>query len=134
MIGVVLDTNIVVSAHLNDVGPEAAVVALAANGKIQLYVSETILAEYEDVLRRGKFNLSPARIDRSLAMIRGASTILADLPAVDVSPHEEDNRFIECAEAANADFLITGNTRHFPEQWKTTRIVTSRQFLSLIDF
>jgi len=43
--------------------------------------------------------------------------------------HEPDNRFLECAEAARAEFLITGNTRHFPKQHHTTRILNAREFL-----
>jgi predicted nucleic acid-binding protein len=43
--------------------------------------------------------------------------------------HESDNRFLECAEAFKAHFLITGNTRHFPREWKATRIVNAREFI-----
>ncbi|MBV9037914.1 MAG: hypothetical protein JO182_25715 [Acidobacteriaceae bacterium] len=50
-----------------------------------------------------------------------------------MSPHEADNRFLECVEAAQADFLITGNKRHFPAEWEGTRIVNAREFFSIID-
>jgi predicted nucleic acid-binding protein len=43
-----------------------------------------------------------------------------------------DNRFLECAESAGADFLVTGNRRHFPKVWKTARIVNAREFLSSV--
>ena len=133
MIGSVFDTNIVVSANLNEEGIEAAIIALALNGKIRLYVSDAILAEYGNVLRRSKFAFEPERIERFLAVLRAASTIISDMPVVTASPHEEDNRFLECAEAAQADFLITGNKRHFPAEWKGTRIVNAREFFHLID-
>ena len=48
-----------------------------------------------------------------------------------ISTHESDNRFLECAEAA-ADFLVTGNTRHFPKSWKASKIVNARQFLDVL--
>jgi hypothetical protein len=57
MIGLILDTNVLVSANLNSDGLEALVVSLALNRKVQLYVSEPILAEYEQV-----FPLSPAEV------------------------------------------------------------------------
>jgi predicted nucleic acid-binding protein len=42
----------------------------------------------------------------------------------------DDNRFLECAEAAEAEFLITGNLKHYPKGlYKNTRIVNARQFL-----
>ena len=50
MIGLILDTNVLVSANLNGDGLEALVVSLALNRKVQPYVSEPILAEYEQVL------------------------------------------------------------------------------------
>jgi predicted nucleic acid-binding protein len=33
---------------------------------------------------------------------------------------------------ARADFLITGNRKHFPAFWKNTKIVTPREFVSLV--
>lgn len=52
MIRVVLDTNIVVSALLQPLGPPAQVFVLATNGAIQLCMSGNVYAEYEDVIRR----------------------------------------------------------------------------------
>ena len=44
----------------------------------------------------------------------------------------QDNMFLECADAARADYLVTGNVRHFPKFWKKTKVITSREFLSLV--
>jgi predicted nucleic acid-binding protein len=44
----------------------------------------------------------------------------------------DDNVFLECAEAADAHYLITGNLRDFPERWRHTQIVTAREFLEVI--
>jgi hypothetical protein len=53
MIQVVIDTNVVVSANPVDAGPSAAIFSLAANRQFLLMcVYPTILAEYEEVLRR----------------------------------------------------------------------------------
>ena len=49
-----------------------------------------------------------------------------------VSPDEKDNRFLECAEAADADYLVTGNKRHFPEQWKECRVIGARDLVELL--
>jgi predicted nucleic acid-binding protein len=40
--------------------------------------------------------------------------------------------FVECADAARADYLITGNERDFPKFWKNTKIISSREFLTII--
>jgi predicted nucleic acid-binding protein len=44
--------------------------------------------------------------------------------------HEPDNRFLECAELAGAEFLVTGNKRHFPIDWKPSKIVNAREFIT----
>jgi hypothetical protein len=48
------------------------------------------------------------------------------------SPDEADNRFLECAETVDAEFLITGNKRHFPKTWKGTKVVNAREFLGQV--
>jgi putative PIN family toxin of toxin-antitoxin system len=132
MIRVVVDTNVVVSANLVDEGLPASILDLAAKGKILICVSGDILAEYEEVLRRPRLKLDPARVESSMALVRKSSKLVKPRRALKVSPDESDTRFYECAEAAKAQFLITGNTRHFPESHKTTRIVSPREFIDLI--
>jgi putative PIN family toxin of toxin-antitoxin system len=132
MIKVVLDTNVVVSAHLSGGGWEDRVLKLVLHHRLQLCTSEPILAKYERVLKSPKFNLDPGRIARSLEEIRRTSNVVDPLVALSVSPDEADNRFLECAEAARAGFLVTGNIRHFPKHWKGTQVVTARHLIELV--
>jgi putative PIN family toxin of toxin-antitoxin system len=132
MIKVVIDTNVVVSANLVDEGPSAAILDLAANKIILMFVSPAILAEYEEVLRRPRLKIESARIADSLAVIRNTSTEVVPTHILKISAHEPDNRFYECAEAARADYLITGNTKDFGKDHKTTKIITPRDFIHLI--
>jgi len=124
---VILDTNIAISAHLSPLGLPYRVFDLALRREFRLLVSAPILLECETVLRRPRFPIQPERIRESLALIRGNSTLIAPSGTLAVSPDESHNRFLECAEAAGADFLVTGNRRHFPAVWKTTRIVSPRE-------
>ena len=41
-----------------------------------------------------------------------------------ISAHDSDNRFYECAEAAGASYLITGNTADFSQDHGPTKIIT----------
>jgi predicted nucleic acid-binding protein len=41
----------------------------------------------------------------------------------------EDDIFLECAQTAMADYLVTGNLKHFPGSWAGSRIVTPRWLL-----
>lgn len=110
---VVLDTNVVVSAHLKAGGLEAFVLDLALASKLQLYVSPDVLAEYEEVLRRPRFRIESKNVTQSLRLIKKRAKNVKPTLALSVSPDTDDNRFLECAEAANADYLVTGNRRHF---------------------
>jgi len=60
-----------------------------------------------------------------------SSGIAAPTRRLDLASDPDDNMFIECADAARADYLITGNLKHFPRFWKNTKIITSREFVSL---
>jgi putative PIN family toxin of toxin-antitoxin system len=132
MIKVVLDTNVVVSALLNEDGLEGAVLELALSKRLALYVSGPVLAEYAGVLHRPKFSLGAPRIERVLAGISKAATLVDPRKPVTVSRDDADNRFLECAQEADADFLVTGNLKHFPKQWKSTRVVNARQFIEAV--
>ena len=44
----------------------------------------------------------------------------------------DDDIFLECAEAAEANYVITGNTKHFPGVWAITKVVTVRQCFETI--
>ena len=72
MIGLVLDTNVLVSANLSAEGLEALVVSLVLNRKVRLYVSAAILEEYERVLLYPRFRFEPQEVSRFLAALRRA--------------------------------------------------------------
>jgi putative PIN family toxin of toxin-antitoxin system len=129
---VVLDTNILVSAHLSPLGLEYRVFELALDLRLRLFVSAPILREYERVLRRPKFPILPGKVTESLAQIRQNSTLIVPTATLAISPDERDNRFLECAESAGADYLVTGNRRHFPTVWKATRIVSTRELVKYL--
>lgn len=133
MIRTVLDTNIVVSAALRSGGNEAKLLQNVLSGRLAVAVSAAILAEYEDVLTRPKLNLDLGATRRLLQTMRAVAIVVEPAFALRVSTDDADNRFLECAEAAGANFLVTGNRRHFPRRWKTTFVVSSRELLAVLD-
>jgi uncharacterized protein len=54
----------------------------------------------------------------------------ARVPNVTSDP--DDNIFIACADAARADYQLTGNQRHFPKFWKNTKVISSSEFLNVL--
>jgi putative PIN family toxin of toxin-antitoxin system len=132
MIRVVIDTNVVISATLRSGGLPEAVFNLAVDRRVQLYVSEAILAEYEDVLRRPRLDIHPDKVTLALTRIGEAAISVAPTERVTACSDPDDNIFLECAEVAQANYVVTGNTADFPAQWAKTQIVTPRQFLEII--
>ena len=128
----VVDTNIVVSAALKPDGLQRTVLLLAITRPARLYVSKAILTEYRDVLSRREFKIRKGLRQQLLDLIRKRSHLVAPAWTVQVASDPEDNMFLECADAAHADYLVTGNLRHFPRFWKKTKIITSREFLGLV--
>jgi putative PIN family toxin of toxin-antitoxin system len=66
-----------------------------------------------------------------LQLIKNSSHIVVPSHRLEVASDPDDNVFLECADKAGADYLITGNSRHFPKFWKKTKIITAREFISL---
>jgi predicted nucleic acid-binding protein len=71
---VVLDTNVIVSAHLNPNGLERAVLNWALDQGF--FVSEPILKVYGDVLLRAKFKIDTKLAVESLRLIRSRATLV----------------------------------------------------------
>jgi uncharacterized protein len=113
---VVLDTNIVVSALLTPQGPPGRVFSMALRNQssIQLCVSAEVFAEYEEVLNRPKFNFTISAIEAALGSFREKGFWVKPTGKVSICDDPDDDIFLECAEAAAADYLVTGNPRHFP--------------------
>lgn len=128
----VIDTNVVVSAALKPDGPQRTILILALTKPARLYVSGAILEEYREVLSRPRLKISRGLQRQTLDLIRDRAKVVAPERRLDVARDPDDNIFVECADAARADYLLTGNPRHFPRFWKSTKIVTPREFMELV--
>jgi uncharacterized protein len=134
MLRVILDTNIIISSFHRKEGNPAVVVALLLEDKFKLCLSEEIFAEYRDVLARDRFKyLDQARIKRILARLKKNALLVCPGAPVDAIKYDpDDNKFLACALESKADFLVTGNTKHFPFlEFHTTRIVTPGEFVQV---
>jgi uncharacterized protein len=128
----VLDTNVIVSAHLSPDGLERYVLDLALSRQIQIFYSDAVFTEYAEVLSRPKFRIPPTRLMESLKLIRSAGRRVIPKKRVRGALDPDDDIFLDCAEQAHARYLVTGNKRHFPASWQSTRVVNAREFVSEI--
>jgi uncharacterized protein len=128
----VIDSNVVVSAALKPEGMQRTVVLLAMTKPAQWYVSDAIVAEYAAVLARPELKIRKGLRLQLLQLIKNRTRVVTPSRLKHVTSDPADSIFVECADAARADYLITGNQRHFPAFWKNTKIITSSEFLSII--
>jgi len=128
----VIDTNVVVSAALKPAGLQRTVLLLALTKPARFFVSPSILAEYRSVLARRELGIRKGLQRQVLDLIAHRARRTTPRQRFAITSDPADNIFVECADASSADYLITGNLRHFPRYWKNTKIVTSREFLDLI--
>jgi predicted nucleic acid-binding protein len=88
------------------------------------------MAEYRDVLSRPKFRFSEDQVGEFLAQLEGEGIAISAGSLVFHLPDPEDEPFLEAALSAGADFLITGNKRHFPKRnYGGVRVVSPAEFL-----
>jgi putative PIN family toxin of toxin-antitoxin system len=127
----VIDTNVMVSAAPNPDGLERTTILLAITKPARLSVSPPILEEYAGVLAGPHLKIRKGVRQQLLQLIKDSSHIVVPSHRLEVANDPDDNIFLECADKAGADYLITGNQKHFPQFWKKTKIITSREFISL---
>jgi uncharacterized protein len=128
----VIDTNIVISAALKPDGLQRTVLLLAITKPARLYVSEGIVAEYREVLARPELGIRKGLRQQFLDLIMNHAQIVKLSRSLQIAKDPDDDKFLECADAARADYLVTGNQRHFPRFWKNTKVITSREFIDIV--
>jgi uncharacterized protein len=121
----------IVSAALKPEGLQRTLLLLALTKPARLYLSAPVFQEYQAVLSRPEFHIRKGLRRQLLRLIETKAYWLTPTSRLQVARDPDDDMFLECADAARADYLITGNIRHFPRYWKRTKVITSREFLSL---
>ena len=102
-------------------------------GRYRLLITPPILAEYQAVIGR-LLPDSPAAPQFLHAVYLKAMTVSSTEPLRVVIDDPSDNRFLECAVAGQATYLVSGD-RHLLRlgRFRQTRIVTPRVFLEALD-
>jgi uncharacterized protein len=128
----VIDTNVLISAAIKPAGLQRTVLLLAMTKPARWYVSRPVLEEYSEVLARKELKIRKGLQRQLLQIIRNRSYLVPAIRRIEAGLDPDDNIFLECADAAGADYLITGNQKHFPKFWKKTKVITPREFVSLV--
>jgi putative PIN family toxin of toxin-antitoxin system len=126
-----MDTNVFVSSFFG--GHSRKVVDLWKSGEVAFCLSKPIVDEYIEVLRRLGLQ-NEKELDELLGLFAHGFHVVftaktPELYVVEKDP--DDNKFIECAAALKADFIITGDKALLEIQdYMAIKIVSPRDFLS----
>lgn len=130
---IVLDTNVLVSGILSPNGAPAAVLRALLTERLTLCYDERIVSEYRDVLTRARFSFDRDLVEELIGFIESAGSRTLAAPLAVTLPDPWDQMFIEVAVASEADYLVTGNLRHFPEEERAgVKVVSPRAFLDVL--
>ena len=125
---VVLDTNVVVSALYKSDSNPGAIIQSIMDGEIVIFFNEPILAEYDEVLSRIRLHIDKKEKVKILDLIQIRGAIFEPVKSSIEMADEDDRVFFDTANQARV-ILVTGNTRHYPEQ---EFIMTPAEYVMLI--
>ncbi len=127
---VVINTNLFVSSFFG--GNPRKIIDLWKKGKIILCLSKNVLDEYIDVLQRVGLK-DEDEIEELLSLFSKGQNILftTKTPKIRIVKNDPaDYKFIECAVALNAEFIITGDKAfRILGEYRGVKIVNPQQFL-----
>jgi len=125
---VVVDTNVIVSALINSNGTPGKILPLILNGKLELLYDNRIIFEYKEVLARKEFGFNIEIINDLMDFFKHEGEFV-NAEHINLKFHDEsDKKFYEVFKAEKAQYLITGNIKHFP---KEKGIVTPKEFFEI---
>jgi predicted nucleic acid-binding protein len=118
----------VVSAFVNPGGPPGRIMASLGRRTFVAAYDARLITEYRTVLVRPRLGLNPHDVERFIEefMARGwpVEPVVWNEPMVD----ESDRVFVEVLKATMG-FLVTGNTRHYPDEpW----VISPASFWSML--
>jgi putative PIN family toxin of toxin-antitoxin system len=127
---IVIDTNVLVAAVLSPYGPPAAILRSVLTGRVTACFDQRILAEYRDVLTRGRLGLDSDRVAAILEDIEANGERVLPAPLRLDLPHPADGMFVEVTAASQAGCIVTGNLRYFPtDRLQGVQVLPPRAFI-----
>lgn len=131
---IIVDTNIIISGLISEKSYPAQIVDNIYNDKFQVCLSQDIFEEYVNVLHRDKFQKYqdfPFHARLLLEFLSEKATYFVPKTSVNILKDPDDNKFLELALEANAEFIITGNTKDFTlSVFHNTQIISASEFIN----
>ena len=129
---IVLDTNVLVSGAFWG-GLPSQVLAHWAHDRIDVLISESILAEYERVLTEISHKSKKPELALQWSRFVGQHATLIDVRSpVHLCRDPHDDQYLACAADGDADYIVSGDRDLLDmKQFIGIPIVTCRKFLEI---
>lgn len=136
MLKIVIDTNVIVSALIGSSYPRQILYNQVLEKKVLVCISSDVFKEYIEVLGREKFRRYPEFVAKAEIVLSKLYELSQKyIPSVkhSVIKDDPDNRILELAVTAQADYIVTGNTRDFTfDEYGGVKVVTPEQLIRLL--
>lgn len=128
----VLDTNVLISALIFG-GKPRKILLHSKEKKIRAFISAPILLELAKKLD-SKFNWKEEKIKETVGTLSKFITVVYPTVRLNrVKKDPEDNKILECALEANADYIVTGDKHLLKlKRYGEIKIVTPADFLKTL--
>ncbi|MFA1611207.1 putative toxin-antitoxin system toxin component, PIN family [Halobellus rubicundus] len=107
-VGVVLDTNVLVSA-LGFGGPPLEALLRALEDDVRLLASESTLDELDRVMQYDRLPFTDADRHQYLSILRREASLVQPIEGVEVARDPDDDKFLGVAIAGDADYVVSGD-------------------------
>lgn len=126
---IVIDSNVAISVFLFG-GKPARVLESAISGVAQCFTSLPILDEIRGVLQRPKFGLTAEQALAVVEEFHHLCQVVEPLRTVHaITDDPKDNMVLECAHAAQAEFIVSGDAHLLDlARWEGILIVSPAEF------
>ncbi len=106
----VMDTNVLASGIFFSKGNEAQILGYTIEGRAVLLASLDTLEELREVLTRPKFQLTQPEALALFQMVLSRCEIVLNPEKAEARCRDpDDQKFLDCAVAGKADYLVTGD-------------------------
>ncbi len=152
LFSVVYDCMVFLQGLISESGVAVNCFELFENGLVELFVSEEVLAEIQDVITRPKLQakysrLTNERAEKLIEVLRTKATLIKDVPPVfNYKRDPKDEKYINLAAASGAVYIVSRDTdlldlmtgfdnesKEFRQKFRPLKVIQPSEFLNIIE-
>jgi putative PIN family toxin of toxin-antitoxin system len=129
----VIDTNIFLAGLLNADGGAAKIIQAFQSEAFELIITHEVFDEYVQVIHLFDNEVPAHKSEELLELVFLKAVKVRPAAARGRTSDADDEKFLSAALGGHADFIVTKNKKHFPEDATSATVVNVREFLGAIE-